>query len=150
MFLVYPSQFAGTNQATATGFGVDDVEKSVEELAGKGITFEEFDLPWGKTVERGFADGEWRGAFSRIRRATSCPSGSLRTRKQRCRRADWPIEFKETFADPRPWRCAIPGCVARSPRVTHYGAPHPRQPLPVTPAGDAQDAPIPRVGPAIE
>ncbi len=63
-FWVYPSQFAGTNQATAVGFDVDDVEKSVEELAGKGITFEEFDLPYGKTDERGIADfGEWKGAF---------------------------------------------------------------------------------------
>jgi catechol 2,3-dioxygenase-like lactoylglutathione lyase family enzyme len=63
-FWVYPSQFAGTNEATAAGFDVDDVEKSVEELAGKGITFEEFDLPYGKTDERGIVDfGEWRGAF---------------------------------------------------------------------------------------
>jgi catechol 2,3-dioxygenase-like lactoylglutathione lyase family enzyme len=63
-FWVYPSQFAGTNQATAAGFDVDDVEKSVEELAGKGIKFEQFDLPYGKTDERGIADfGEWKGAF---------------------------------------------------------------------------------------
>jgi catechol 2,3-dioxygenase-like lactoylglutathione lyase family enzyme len=63
-FWVYPSEFAGTNQATAAGFDVDDVEKSVEELAGKGIKFEQFDLPYGKTDERGIADfGEWKGAF---------------------------------------------------------------------------------------
>jgi predicted enzyme related to lactoylglutathione lyase len=63
-FWVYPSEFAGTNKATAAGFDVDDVDNAVEELSGKGITFEQFDLPYGKTDERGIADfGEWKGAF---------------------------------------------------------------------------------------
>ena len=63
-FWVYPSEFAGTNKATAMAFEVDDVEKVVEDLAGKGITFEQFDLPYGKTDERGIADfGGWKGAF---------------------------------------------------------------------------------------
>jgi predicted enzyme related to lactoylglutathione lyase len=64
-FWVYPSQFAGTNQATAVGFDVDDVDATVDDLASKGVTFEQFDLPYGKTDERGIADfgGEWRGAF---------------------------------------------------------------------------------------
>jgi hypothetical protein len=36
----------------------------VDELAGKGVTFEQFDLPYGKTDERGIAEmGEWKGAF---------------------------------------------------------------------------------------
>ena len=34
--LVYPSSFAGTNQATCMTFEVSDVEKAVEELAGSG------------------------------------------------------------------------------------------------------------------
>ena len=63
-FWVYPSQFAGTNQATAMAFDVDDVDKAVEDLGSKGITFEQFDLPYGKTDERGIADlGGWKGAF---------------------------------------------------------------------------------------
>ncbi len=63
-FWVYPSQFAGTNQATAMAFDVDDIEKAVGDLGGKGITFEQFDLPYGKTDERGIADlGGWKGAF---------------------------------------------------------------------------------------
>ena len=63
-FWVYPSEFAGTNQATAVGFDVDNVEKLVEDLASKGVTCEQFDLPYGKTDERGIADmGEWKGAF---------------------------------------------------------------------------------------
>lgn len=40
---VYPSQFAGTNQATAAAWRVDDVEAAVEELKGKGVTFEQYD-----------------------------------------------------------------------------------------------------------
>ena len=40
---VYPSQFAGTNQATAAAWRVDDVEGTVEELKGKGVTFEQYD-----------------------------------------------------------------------------------------------------------
>jgi len=42
---VYRSQFAGTNQATALTFDVDDVEKEVGELKEKGIFFEKYDLP---------------------------------------------------------------------------------------------------------
>ncbi len=49
---------------TAMAFEVDDVDKSVDDLAAKGITFEQFDLPYGKTDERGVADlGGWKGAF---------------------------------------------------------------------------------------
>src|SRR5215216_6951588 len=42
---VYKSEFAGTNQATALTFDVDDVEKEVNELKEKGIFFEQYDLP---------------------------------------------------------------------------------------------------------
>src|SRR6476659_2708201 len=42
---VYRSEFAGTNKATALTFGVDDVEKEVSELKGKGIFFEHYELP---------------------------------------------------------------------------------------------------------
>jgi catechol 2,3-dioxygenase-like lactoylglutathione lyase family enzyme len=49
-FLVYPSQFAGTAQSTYMSFEVDDVEKVVDELRGRGIVFEEYDFPGLKTV----------------------------------------------------------------------------------------------------
>jgi catechol 2,3-dioxygenase-like lactoylglutathione lyase family enzyme len=63
-FWIYPSEFAGTNKATAAAFEVDNVEKVAEDLAGRGIKFEQFDLPYGKTDERGIADvGGWKGAF---------------------------------------------------------------------------------------
>ncbi|HEX5744450.1 MAG TPA: VOC family protein [Candidatus Saccharimonadales bacterium] len=40
---VYPSQFAGSNKATAAAWQVDDVEAAVEELKGKGVAFEQYD-----------------------------------------------------------------------------------------------------------
>ena len=44
--LVYQSQFAGTNQATAASFGVgDDLEAVVGELKAKGVSFEHYDVP---------------------------------------------------------------------------------------------------------
>jgi catechol 2,3-dioxygenase-like lactoylglutathione lyase family enzyme len=56
---VYPSQFAGTNQATSASFDVEDIAATVAELRGMGITFEEYDFPGLKTVD-GIAelDGE--------------------------------------------------------------------------------------------
>jgi catechol 2,3-dioxygenase-like lactoylglutathione lyase family enzyme len=43
-FLLYQSQFAGTNQATAAGIRVDDVETAVDELRARGAVFEDYDL----------------------------------------------------------------------------------------------------------
>jgi catechol 2,3-dioxygenase-like lactoylglutathione lyase family enzyme len=42
---VYRSEFAGTNEATALTFEVDDAEKEVSDLKEKGIFFEHYDLP---------------------------------------------------------------------------------------------------------
>lgn len=50
-FGVYPSQFAGTNQATAVGIGVEDTEAAVSALRGRGVMFEEYDLGEIKTVD---------------------------------------------------------------------------------------------------
>jgi predicted enzyme related to lactoylglutathione lyase len=63
-FWLYPSQFDGTNQATALGFEVDDVVKAVETLSGKGVKFEQYDLDYVKTDSRGIAEIEgWKGAW---------------------------------------------------------------------------------------
>jgi catechol 2,3-dioxygenase-like lactoylglutathione lyase family enzyme len=43
--LVYQSQFAGTNKATAATWMVKDVEGLVKELKAKGIAFEHYDMP---------------------------------------------------------------------------------------------------------
>jgi catechol 2,3-dioxygenase-like lactoylglutathione lyase family enzyme len=41
---VYTSEFAGTNKATAAGWGVgDDLDKVVADLKSKGVTFEQYD-----------------------------------------------------------------------------------------------------------
>jgi catechol 2,3-dioxygenase-like lactoylglutathione lyase family enzyme len=48
---VYPSQYAGTNQATAVTWLIDDVEGIVNELKAKGVQFEHYDdLPGTKRV----------------------------------------------------------------------------------------------------
>ena len=44
-FSVYRSEFAGTNKATALTFDVDDIDEEVRDLKGKGISFEQYDVP---------------------------------------------------------------------------------------------------------
>jgi catechol 2,3-dioxygenase-like lactoylglutathione lyase family enzyme len=64
-FWIYPSQFAGTNQATAMGFLAQDLSAEMEALRSKGITFESYDIPGVKTDEHNvadFGDGD-RGAW---------------------------------------------------------------------------------------
>lgn len=63
-FFLYPSQFAGTNEATAIGWEVDDPIKVIGELQSAGVTFEEYDLPGLKT-EKGITeiDGNKGGFF---------------------------------------------------------------------------------------
>jgi catechol 2,3-dioxygenase-like lactoylglutathione lyase family enzyme len=52
VFVVYPSQYAGTNRATALTWTVgDQLERTVETLKRKGVTFEHYDLP--ETVRKG-------------------------------------------------------------------------------------------------
>jgi catechol 2,3-dioxygenase-like lactoylglutathione lyase family enzyme len=46
MVLVYASEFAGTNQATAATWSVGgDFDAIVDGLRSKGVTFERYDLP---------------------------------------------------------------------------------------------------------
>jgi hypothetical protein len=62
-FSLYPTEFAGTAQHTLGAFMVQDVEAAVADLRGKGVTFEEYDLPGVKTVN-GIAElGGTRGAW---------------------------------------------------------------------------------------
>ncbi len=49
--MLYPSAFAGTNQATAAGIGVDDVPAAVADLRSRGVQFEEYDFGEMKTVD---------------------------------------------------------------------------------------------------
>jgi catechol 2,3-dioxygenase-like lactoylglutathione lyase family enzyme len=49
---VYPSQYAGTNQATYGSWTVNDIEAVVSDLEGKGVKFEQYDNMPG-TVREG-------------------------------------------------------------------------------------------------
>lgn len=42
---VYKSEYAGTNQATAVTWEVDDVDATVRQLKDKGVRFEHYDMP---------------------------------------------------------------------------------------------------------
>jgi catechol 2,3-dioxygenase-like lactoylglutathione lyase family enzyme len=50
LLFVYESQYAGTNQATAATWVLDDVDGAVKDLKAKGVTFEHYDMP-GMTHE---------------------------------------------------------------------------------------------------
>ena len=56
-FSVYRSEFAGTNQATALTFEVDDLEREVSGLKQKGIAFEHYELE-GLTPKGDFYEAE--------------------------------------------------------------------------------------------
>jgi catechol 2,3-dioxygenase-like lactoylglutathione lyase family enzyme len=49
MLLLYPSEYAGTNQATSAGFWVDDFDDTVGALRDRGVEFLEFDFGEAKT-----------------------------------------------------------------------------------------------------
>jgi len=61
--VVYASEFAGTNKATAATWMVGNVEATVRELKGKGITFEHYDFPGvrlhGDVHEMGESKAAW-------------------------------------------------------------------------------------------
>jgi catechol 2,3-dioxygenase-like lactoylglutathione lyase family enzyme len=61
--MVYESQFAGTNRATAFNILTDDLDRDMAALREKGVSFHDYDLPGLKTVD-GIADmGGERGAW---------------------------------------------------------------------------------------
>ncbi len=61
--LVYQSQFAGTNKATAVTWAISDLERVVQALKAKGVRFEHYDLPG--TVRKGdiHGSGKTRAAW---------------------------------------------------------------------------------------
>jgi catechol 2,3-dioxygenase-like lactoylglutathione lyase family enzyme len=60
---VYPSEFAGTNKATAAAFRVDDLDAVMSRLRERGVVFEDYDLPELKTVDGVATFGDVKGAF---------------------------------------------------------------------------------------
>ena len=77
MVLVYESEFAGTNQATAASWSVDDVEGVMQALRDKGVTFEQYDLP-GVTREGDVhIMGDLKGCGAR-KPSSACKSAPLK------------------------------------------------------------------------
>jgi catechol 2,3-dioxygenase-like lactoylglutathione lyase family enzyme len=58
MLKIYRSDYAGTNQADVVSWPVDDIEKEVEALKAKGVTFEHYDDIPGLKVEGDLHVGE--------------------------------------------------------------------------------------------
>ena len=52
-FMLYPSQFAGTNRATAAGFMVADFDAAMAEMRSNGVVFEEYDFGNGMATDNG-------------------------------------------------------------------------------------------------
>jgi predicted enzyme related to lactoylglutathione lyase len=64
MVFVYPSEFAGTNKATALAWGVgEDLDKIVADLKGKGVAFEHYEMPGMKVEGDVHVMGEMRAAW---------------------------------------------------------------------------------------
>jgi predicted enzyme related to lactoylglutathione lyase len=63
--LVYESVGAGQSRHTVAGFRVEDVDEVVRTLRGRGVVFEEYDLPDLKTEDGVAAVGDVRAAWCR-------------------------------------------------------------------------------------
>ncbi len=59
--MIYPKPDHAPASYTVLNFGVNDVDKKVEELAAKGIKFEQYDNEWIKTEPSGIARGNGNG-----------------------------------------------------------------------------------------
>jgi catechol 2,3-dioxygenase-like lactoylglutathione lyase family enzyme len=57
-FLIYQTENAGTAKNTQMGWEVDNLEREMEELRGRGVVFEEYDQPGLKT-ENGVSTNDW-------------------------------------------------------------------------------------------
>jgi catechol 2,3-dioxygenase-like lactoylglutathione lyase family enzyme len=58
---LYPKPNHEPATFTVLNFEVSDVDRAVEELKQRGVTFESYDLPDLKTDEKGIARGNGRG-----------------------------------------------------------------------------------------
>jgi catechol 2,3-dioxygenase-like lactoylglutathione lyase family enzyme len=62
-FVLSPSPYAGTAKNTCAEWSVDDIDAVMTELRGRGVTFEEYDMPGFKT-ENGVATlGPFKGSW---------------------------------------------------------------------------------------
>jgi catechol 2,3-dioxygenase-like lactoylglutathione lyase family enzyme len=66
VFVYLSPENAGTSSATLAGWTVDDLDQTMDELASRGVAFEQYDQPGIKTDERGVFDaGSFRAAWIR-------------------------------------------------------------------------------------
>jgi catechol 2,3-dioxygenase-like lactoylglutathione lyase family enzyme len=57
IFIYLSQDSAGKSPATLAGWFVDDLDQTMDELASRGVVFEQYDQPGLKTDERGVFDG---------------------------------------------------------------------------------------------
>src|ERR1700722_9939624 len=64
LFIYLSPENAGSSKATVAGWFVDDLDATVDELATRGVAFEQYDQPGIKTDEHGiFANEALRAAW---------------------------------------------------------------------------------------
>jgi catechol 2,3-dioxygenase-like lactoylglutathione lyase family enzyme len=64
IFVYLSPENAGKSPATVAGWFVEDLDGTMEELASRGVAFEQYDQPGLKTDERGVFDaGRFRAAW---------------------------------------------------------------------------------------
>jgi catechol 2,3-dioxygenase-like lactoylglutathione lyase family enzyme len=64
-FLVFPSGGKASGDHTQAGFTVSDIESTVADLKGRGVIFEDYDMPGLKTENSIATTGEDRAAWFR-------------------------------------------------------------------------------------
>jgi catechol 2,3-dioxygenase-like lactoylglutathione lyase family enzyme len=64
IFVYLSPENAGSSSATLAGWFVDDLDRTMDELAARGVVFEHYDQPGIETDERGVFDaGRFRAAW---------------------------------------------------------------------------------------
>jgi catechol 2,3-dioxygenase-like lactoylglutathione lyase family enzyme len=64
IFIYLSPENAGKSPATVAGWFVEDLDRTMDELASRGVGFEHYDQPGIKTDERGVFDaGRFRAAW---------------------------------------------------------------------------------------
>ena len=61
--LVYRSQYAGHNHATAVTWNVDNIQDLVRDLKAKGVVFEHYDMPGAKVDGDVYSFGDLHNAW---------------------------------------------------------------------------------------
>src|SRR3954451_21959393 len=57
IFVYLSPENAGRSPATLAGWFVDDLDETMDEVASRGVAFQQYDQPWLETDERDVFDG---------------------------------------------------------------------------------------------